>query len=530
MTEPSGVAVQGAELIAEAMAGFGITHVFSNPGSTEAAVVAAIGARRGMEQVLCLVEGVAAGAADGFFRSTGRPAATLLHLGPGLANAFSNLHNARRAASGVLNLVGDHLSWHKEADSPLETDIRALAGAASSSVGVFALDSEGVAALVKACAVAVAGGVATLLMPHDATLGLVSAALRSECAALIRSVASARDPKVLPERDAQYVAEAIRAGRCVGFLLGGSALRSPTVEHAGRLLEAGLRAYAETSPACWTRGRELPDLHQLAFDTDIAREQLADLELLVLCGARAPVAFFGDRAALSSSLMPPGCEAVELGTDLQAICASLPIPARHSASGNRRRIRASLSAEGPGLSPEEFALTFAEALPDSSIVIDEGITAGRGFAAASVNAATHDFMTLTGGALGQGIPLGIGVAIGTALGGVRRPVYCLAGDGSAMYSFQGLWTQSEMGLDITTLVLNNRGYATLESAMKLERSTRGDLTRPADAFAVTGIHWTDLARGFGVPSVSVRRPEELKEALAMAGPNGPRLIEVQMRR
>jgi acetolactate synthase I/II/III large subunit len=530
MTEPFGAAVRGAQLIVEAMSGFGITHVFANPGSTEAALVAAVGARGDMEQVLCLSEGVAAGAADGFFRSTGRPAATLLHLGPGLANAFSNLHNARRAASGVLNLVGDHLSWHKQADPPLETDIHALARAASSYAGQFALDSEGIAALVEACAVAVAGGVATLVAPHDATLGLVPAGLRSACAALVRSAAEAGDRPQTPERDVQYAADAIRAGRGVGFLLGGSTLRSPAVEHAARILETGARAFAETSPACWTRGRGLADLPQLAFDPDTAREQLADLELLVLCGARAPVAFFGSREGLPSSLMPAGCETVQLGTDLQSICSLLPIPARPSTGVADSRIPESSASAGPGCSPDQFALTFAQALPDSSIVIDEGITAGRGFAAASVNARAHDFMTLTGGALGQGIALAVGVAIGVAAGGGRRPVYCLVGDGSAMYSFPGLWTQSELGLDITTLVLNNRGYATLESAMQVERASRQEPAAAADAFAVNGIQWTDLARGLGVPSVSVDGPEELDEALAKAGPNGPRLIEVQMRR
>lgn len=527
MTEPSSAGAEGAELIADAMSKFGITHVFSNPGSTEAALVAAIDARNDMRQVLCLFEGVASGAADGFFRSTGRPAATLLHLGPGVANAFSNLHNARRAASGVLNLVGDHLSWHKKADPPLETDIYAVAGAVSSYVGEFTLDSEGIAALVKACAVAARGGVATLVAPYDATIGPVPARLRAECGTLIRSpVGEVQHSRSAPGQDAKYVAEAIRAGRRVGFLLGGSALRSPSVEHAARLLEAGVRAFAETSPACWTRGRNHPDLSQLAFDADTAREQLADLELLALCGARAPVSFYGDRDGLSSSLVPAGCETVELGPDLPAVCASLPIPARYSAATHERRIQTPSTTRGPGLSAEEFALTFAEALPDSSIVIDEGITAGRGFAAAGVNAGTHDYMTLTGGALGQGIPL----AIGAAIGGGRRPVYCLVGDGSAMYSLQGLWTQSGLGLDVTTLLLNNRGYATLESAMKRERLAHGDPSRPEDSFTVDGIQWTDVARGLGVPSVTVSQAEELKKALAMSEAGGPRLIEVKMRR
>lgn len=525
MTESSSAGLQGAELIAETMSGFGITHVFANPGSTEAALVAAVDARSDMEQVLCLFEGIAAGAADGFFRSTGRAAATLLHHGPGLANAFSNLHNARRAASGVLNLVGDHLSWHKKVDSPLTTDINTLAGVVSSYVAEFTLDSGGVAALAKACGVAVAGGVATLVVPQDAAIGPVPARLRSEAAALVRPRADAGDSRVVPERGAEYVAEAVRAGRRVGFLVGGRALRSPVVEHTGRLLDAGVRAYAETSPACWTRGREMPGLHQLAFDADTAREQLADLEVLALCGARAPVSFFGDRARTSGSLVPAGCETVDVGPDLRAVCAALPDAGQGSAGTRPRGAPRPPAAEGPGISPEEFARTLAEALPDSSIVVDEGITAGRGFAAAGMNAATHDYMTLTGGALGQGIPLAIGASIG---GG--RPVYCLVGDGSAMYSFQGLWTQSERGLGVTVLVLDNRGYATLESVMRQERVARGEPSRAADAFVVDGISWTDIGRGLGVPSTAVCQTEELREALAMAETGGPRLIEVRMSR
>src|SRR5215475_12294057 len=126
--------MNGARAILDTLVGGGVEVIFTNPGTSEMHLVAGMDAVPRMRGYLCLFEGVATGAADGYARMTGTPAATLLHLGPGLGNGLANLHNARRAHTPMVNLIGDHATYHKRFDAPLESDIDAVAGTVSTWV------------------------------------------------------------------------------------------------------------------------------------------------------------------------------------------------------------------------------------------------------------------------------------------------------------------------------------------------------------------------------------------------------------
>src|ERR1700753_4292875 len=134
--------MNGAESLVRTLVGGGVDVCFSNPGTSEMHFVAALDRVEGMRCVLALFQGVASGAADGYARMADRPAATLLHLGPGLANGVANLHNARRGRIPVVNIVGDHAPHHVQYDSPLQSDIETIARNVSSWVTTTARPAD----------------------------------------------------------------------------------------------------------------------------------------------------------------------------------------------------------------------------------------------------------------------------------------------------------------------------------------------------------------------------------------------------
>ena len=169
--------MNGAQALARTLADSGVEVCFSNPGTSEMHFVAGLDAVPQLHGVLCLFEGVATGAADGYGRMAGRPAATLLHLGPGLANGLANLHNARRAATPLVNVVGEHATYHKRFDAPLESDIDSLARPVSHWIRrpARAADVAADAAQAVAAALGPPGGVATNIAGmHGAPAGIGS--------------------------------------------------------------------------------------------------------------------------------------------------------------------------------------------------------------------------------------------------------------------------------------------------------------------------------------------------------------------
>jgi acetolactate synthase-1/2/3 large subunit len=509
--------VNGAQALIRTLADGGVEVCFANPGTSEMHFVASLDAVPGLRAVLCLFEGVATGAADGYGRMAERPATTLLHLGPGLANGLANLHNARRARTPLLNVVGDHALSHKRFDAPLESDIDSLARSVSGWVrrSVRSADVAPDAAEGVAAALGPPGGVATLILPADVSW--------SDGAGPAPPVPS-RPPSVVPGPVIEDAARAASTGACV-ILLGGAALRRPGLEAASRIAAAsGARLLGETFPARLERGAGLPGLERLAYLAEFAQSQLAGTTQLILAGARAPVSFFA-YPGLPGSLVPDGCQVHTLAAPGEDVCGALADLAERVAPGTRPQVQPAEVPALPGgeLTAEKAAAVIGALLPDGAIVSDEANTSGLWLPAATAGAPPHDWLTLTGGAIGQGLP----VATGAAVACPDRSVLALDSDGSAMYTISALWTQAREQLDVTTVIFSNRRYAILDLELQRVGAAPGggaarslfDLSRP-------DLDFTALARGMGVPAARAADAGEFADALgrALAEP-GPHLIE-----
>jgi len=510
--------MNGAQALIRTLAGCGVNVCYSNPGTSEMHFVAALDTVPEMRGVLCLFEGVATGAADGHGRMTGHPAAALLHLGPGLANGLANLHNARRAATPLLTVVGDHAAYHKRLDAPLESDIDALAGSVSvwvrrsaRSADVAADAAEGVAAALDP-----PGGVATLILPADVSW--------SEPAAPAAAL-PARAPAAVPGAVVDGAAAALRSGEPCVILLGGAATRRAGLAAASRIAQAtGARLLCETFPARIERGAGIPAVDRLAYLAEFATAQLASPRHLILAGARAPVSFFA-YPGQPSSLTTDDTQVHRLADGRDDVAAALaaladlvapdakPAPAEPSRPG---------LPEGD-LTGDKAAAVIGALLPEGAIVSDEANTSGLWLPGATAGAPPHDWLTLTGGAIGQGLP----VATGAAVACPGRPVLALEADGSAMYTLSALWTQAREGLDVTTVIFNNNSYAVLR--MELQRvgaQASGDAAKSLLDLSRPDLDFVSLATGMGVPASRATTAEELAAQLgrALAEP-GPHLIE-----
>src|SRR5919107_2474837 len=445
--------MNGAQALIRTLVDSQVDVCFTNPGTSEMHFVAALDTVPEMRAVLGLFEGVATGAADGYARMAGRPASTLLHLGPGLGNGMANLHNARRASTPVVNVVGDHALYHRQYDAPLASDIEA----AASNVSGWYRSSGSAAAVGRDAADAVAaalgppGQVATLVLPAD-----VSWLDGGEVAA---PVSQARRASVADDV-VDEVAKVLRSGEPCAVLVGGAALREPGLVAAARVAGAtGAKLLCETFPARLERGAGLPAVERLGYLAEFTMAQLAGTRHLVLVDARSPVSFFAypDKP---SDLVPEGCEVHVLAgerddvvTALAALADVVGAPADAATAAPASRPPLPTGA----LTADAVANALGALLPEGAIVSDEANTSGLWAPAATAGAPRHDWLTLCGGAIGQGLPLATGAAVACP----DRKGVALEADGSAMYTLQSLWTQAREGLDVTTLVLNNRSYAIL---------------------------------------------------------------------
>ncbi|TKA09449.1 acetolactate synthase large subunit [Actinacidiphila oryziradicis] len=510
--------MNGARAVARTLLDAGVEVCFANPGTSELHFVAALDDEPAMRAVPCLFEGVATGAADGYGRMTGRPAATLLHLGPGLGNGLANLHNARRATTPLVNLVGDHATFHKQYDAPLESDIDALARTVSGWVRRCTDASTAATDTAEAVAAAISapGQVATVILPADVSW---SGGARPA------PPVPPRPPATVPDTTVGAVAEALRSGEPTAILLGGVATREPSLRAVGRIAAAtGARLLCETFPARLERGAGLPAVERLGYLAEGAMAQLDGVRHLVLAGARAPVSFFA-HPGLPSLLVPDGCQVHVLATTADDIPGALGQLADMVAPHDRPVLPAAARPVPPtgALTAETAAAAIGALLPEGAIVVDEANTSGLWLPGATAGGPRHDWLTLTGGAIGQGLPLAAGAAIACP----NRPVLCLEADGSAMYTISALWTHAREGLDITTVVFANRSYAILNMEFQRLGAPAGgparrdllDLSRP-------GLDFTAIARGMGVPASRATTAEDLTTQLAKAlAEPGPHLIE-----
>lgn len=507
----------GAEVVIRTLDACGVDICFANPGTSEMHFLSALGAAPDMRPVLALQENVATGAADGYARIAGRPAATLLHLGPGLANGLSNLHNAARALSPVVNIVGDHATGHRRLDAPLTSDIRALSGSVSVSTRCV-MPGRGVGAETAACFADSLGpvpGVATLLLPADAAWQDTEDDVQAQTS----------DRAAAPNADLGKVVQALRQKGAV-LMLGHDAVRGAALDAAGRIASAtGATLMAQTANPVMDRGAGRVTLERLPFNPDQARVRLADAPVIVLAGARAPVAFFaypGKPGRLSApeatliELCPPECHAADLLTALADACG---------AGGAARLQKRELPQKPNGaLDAASLGAVLARHLPEGAILVDEALTNGLPIAAATAGAAPHRWCQNMGGSIGYGAPL----ATGCAMADPSAAVVSIIGDGSAMYTIQALWTQAREGLNVITIILSNRAYRILQAEVaKLEPAQRSNAMN--DMLRIDGpeIDFVALARGMGVSGDRVTAVEELDRVLIDAFRNGgPRLIEV----
>jgi acetolactate synthase-1/2/3 large subunit len=503
----------GAQAILRTLLDNGVDVCFTNPGTSEMHLVAGMESVPDMRGVLCLFEGVATGAADGFARMAGRPASTLLHLGPGLSNGLANLHNARRANTPIVNLVGDHATYHKWFDAPLESDIDALAGVVSRWVRRSKSSGEAGADTSAAVAAARAGGVATLILPAD-----VSWSPGGTVGAVAPHGRASVDPEAV-ERAARMLRD---HPDCL-LLLGGPVLRPAGLTAASRIANGtGARLLAETFPARHTRGAGLPTVDRVFYLAEMAVAQLQDAKHLILAGARSPVAFFA-YPGTPSDLVGAGTEMLDLGDTEESLewLAELVAPDASPTPAAAHRPTLPRGA----LTAEKAAAVIGALLPEQAIVSDEANSSGLWLAGATAGCPPHDWLTLTGGSIGQGMP----VATGAAIACPKRPVINLQAEGSALYTLQALWTQAREGLDVTTVIFNNASYAVLHMELERTGAVGADAKRSRALLDLPGLDLSALAAGFGVPA---RRVEDVEAfaagfADAVAEP-GPHLIELML--
>jgi acetolactate synthase-1/2/3 large subunit len=483
-----------------------------------------------MRGVLCLFEGVATGAADGYGRMAERPAAVLLHLGPGLANGLANLHNARRAHTPLLVVVGDHATYHKRLDAPLESDIDALAGSVSAWVRrpLRTADVAADAAEAVAAARRPPGAIATLILPADLSWSETGADTGPDLGTDNLGPATpvpVRAPAPVPDEVTGPIARTLRSGEPCLLLLGGAGVRREGLENASRIAQAtGARMLCETFPARLQRGAGIPAIDRLAYLAEFATTQLEGTRHLILAGARAPVSFFA-YPGRPGSLVPDGCQVhvlAEPGDDVPGALAALADAVAAEARPLPQPPGRPAVPDGD-LTGESAAAVIGALLPEGAVVCDESNTNSLWLHGATAGAPPHDWLTLTGGAIGQGLPLAAGAAVASP----GRPVLVLESDGSAMYTISALWTYAREKLDVTTVIFSNRSYAILRMELgRVGAQTSGDTARSLLDLSRPDLDFVSLAAGMGVPATRAATAPDLAAQLrqALAEP-GPHLIE-----
>jgi acetolactate synthase-1/2/3 large subunit len=507
----------GAKALIDTLINAGVDTCFTNPGTSEMHFVAALDGTD-MKAVLCLFEGVATGAADGYARMADRPAATLLHLGCGLGNGLANLHNARKARVPMINIIGDHATYHTQYDAQLQSDIETVARNCSTWVRTCAATEQLAADAVEAITVAAGppAQISTLILPADVSWGEGATAVDAPAVTTAPSAA---------EDVIEKIANVLKSGEKTALLLGGRVLREEGLRAASKIAEkTGAKLFCEVFPTRLQRGAGVPHVERIAYFAEMASVQLKEFENLVLVDAKAPVSFFAypDK---KSYLVPDHCTThnlVELEQDARASLDALVTAVE--ATNTQPKLPESSRPKLPGgkLTATKVCQAIGTLLPESAIISDEAQTSGVKLPAFTANAPQHDLLTLTGGAIGQGLP----VAIGAAVACPDRPVLALAGDGTAMYTNQALWTMVKEDLDVTVIVFNNRSYAILN--VELERvGAQGAGTKAKSQLDLSEppIDFVALAQAMGMSATTASTAEGFNKALENAfNEPGPHLI------
>ncbi len=515
--------MNGAESLVRTLVAGGVEVCFANPGTSEMHFVAALDRVEGMRCVLALFEGVVSGAADGYARMADKPAATLLHLGPGLGNALANLHNAKKAAVPIVNIVGEHATYHLPYDPPLAADIEGIARPVShwvkTSRDAKAVAADGAAAI--AAARTSPGQIATLILPADTAWNEGSG---------IAPLPEIAAPAKIDDKAVAAAADALRkGGKDAMLMLTGIALREHGLLLAGKIAAAtGCRILAQWSNVRMERGAGRVPIFRLPYPVDAALNVLQDVKHLVLCGAREPIAFFAypDKPSI---LTPPGCDIrtlARLEEDLiDALERLVDALGARNAQANVQQLNVPAAPTG-AITLEKIGAAVGAYLPEGAVVIDESVTSGRGFAPLTAGAPPHDWISNMGGSIGFSTP----VATGAAIAAPHRKIVCLTGDGSALYTPQSLWTMAREKLDVTVVIFANRSYAILKG--ELAQVGAGNPGRKAmDMLTLDrpDPDWLALAKGLGVEATRATDMDQFSTQFAAAmKQRGPRLIELVM--
>ncbi|MGB2665899.1 MAG: acetolactate synthase large subunit [Candidatus Acidiferrum sp.] len=514
--------MNGADsLVATLLAG-NVEVCFTNPGTSEMHIVAALDGRPELRSVLALFEGVATAAADGYARMAGKPACTLLHLGPGLANGLANLHNASRAKVPMINIVGQHATFHLPLDTPLTSDIEGLARPNSRWVKTASSGSllgRDTARAIEASRTP-PGQIATLIVPTDVAWSP---------GGVVGQIPVVTEPPLPATATIQAIAEKLEKVRNSALLLSGNALYGPGLVTSGRIAAGtGAKLFAPYPFARLQRGAGTPPVERIPYVLEQAIDLLKDIRLLVLVGAAPPAAYFASPGK-DSAFTSPQCEICILSKPeedcagaLASLASALAVdhtPPLAEPSQDAAVLTGPITLNG-------IAESIAALLPENAIVVDESMTSGRGILPAARGAAPHDFLANTGGSIGIALPLAVGASVACP----NRRVLCLSADGSGMYTLQALWTMAREGLNVTNVIFANRAY----SVLKREFSNLGGGNpgrRALDLMEIDrpSLDWVSLARGMGVPAQRIASLDEFAQALRSGfAAAGPTLIEIPL--
>ncbi len=511
----------GAESLVQTFVDAGVNVCFSNPGTSEMHFVAALDSNPQMRCVLGLFEGVVTGAADGYGRMKGTPAATLLHLGPGLGNGLANLHNAKKARTPIVNVVGDHATYHRKYDAPLTSDVEAIARPVSGWVKASAcaddVGADGAAAVQAA--LSPPGQVATLILPADTAWNRTT-----KVAKPLGRIAPAK----YDGANVDGAARALKSGEACVMLINGH-LTAARTELAGRIAKAcGARLISDTFVPRVQRGAGRFSPLRLPYFGEQAAEMLAGTKHMILISTQAPVTFFA-YPGKPYWLTPEGCELhtlVERNADVDGALDALGQAIGVASVKADFQVSERAALPSGELNPRAIAASLSHLFPENAIVVDEGGTSGAPTSAATRGAPPHDWLQLTGGSIGYALPTATGAAVACP----ERRVICLQGDGGGMYTVQALWTQAREKLDITTIIFANRKYSILQIEFgRVGAHNPGpkamsmlDLTNPE-------LNWCKLAEGMGVRAWRATTAEEFNKALAASlSERGPSLIEAMI--
>ena len=516
MADSDTTTMTGADALVSTLADHGVEACFANPGTSEMHLVTALDRETRINSVLCLFEGVATGAADGYARIKGEPAMTLLHLGAGYLNGGANIHNAKRAKTPMINVIGDHAVDHRKYDAPLNSDIMGLAG--PNSIWIKSADSVAatgpLAAEAWAASFGPEPGPVSLILPADSawTEGGVKGKLAKRPA--MRPVSAGR---------IEAAAAALKAASKPVIVFSGTALGEAGLAEAARLKGAGIRVITDTFFARQRRGAGVFFPDRMQYFAEMAMEDLEGSDLMVVAGTHLPAAFFA-YPGKPSLLVPEGCATLDLGGAETDSAATLKALADALGANDPAPPAPLDKPEAPSgdLDARAVGKSIARHMPENAIVSDDGVSNSMPIFLSTVKAEPHDWMGLTGGAIGQGLPL----ALGAAVAAPDRKVIALTGDGAGMYTNQALWSMAREQTDVTTIVFVNNTYRILN--IELARTGAGNPGPTAKEMLEIGgpdIDWVSLAESMGVPAVAVTTAEDFEAAFEEAmKQTGPRLI------